>query len=207
VQGVCRFDAVVAQLDGHSGYAVDPIACGGCAACVQQCPEAAIHMTTQVAGRWFCSDSRYGPLFHAALRQAQENSGKLVTLVKQQGRLIGLDDGYEVVLVDGPPGTGCPVISAASGADLALVVTEPTGSGIHDIERVLSTAAHFRVAALVCINKADIDPDGTAHIEAYCRDRSIAVVGSIPFDGTVTRAIVQGEPVTAYAPVPQPARR
>jgi MinD superfamily P-loop ATPase len=195
---VCRFDAVSPPTDGRKAYAVDPIACEGCAACVYQCPEAAIRMVPQLAGHWFQSDSRYGPLFHAALRPAQENSGKLVTLVKQQARLLGLDGGYDVVLVDGPPGIGCPVISAASGADLALIVAEPTAAGIHDMERVLATTTHFRVPALVCINKADIYLEGTAQIEAYCREHSIEIVGRIPFDVTVTEAMVQGQPVTAF---------
>lgn len=181
-------------------YAVDPIACDGCAACVYQCPEEAIRMEPQLAGHWFRSESRYGPLLHAALRPAQENSGKLVTLVKQQARLLALDGGYDAVIVDGPPGIGCPVISAASGADLALIVAEPTAAGIHDMERVLETTAHFRVPALVCINKADIYPAGTAQIEAYCREHDIEVVGRIPFDPAVTEAMVQGEPVTAYRP-------
>jgi MinD superfamily P-loop ATPase len=204
---VCRFDAVHPPLptsgEGGKGgevYAVDPIACEGCAACVYQCPEEAIHMEPQFAGHWFRSDSRYGPLFHAALRPAQENSGKLVTLVKQQARLLALDDGYDAVIVDGPPGIGCPVISAASGADVALIVAEPTAAGIHDMERVLATTAHFRVPALVCINKADIYPEGTAQIEAYCREQGIEVVGHIPFDVTVTEAMVQGQPVIAFGP-------
>jgi MinD superfamily P-loop ATPase len=198
---VCRFDAVVLAPGEHKAYAVDPIACEGCATCVYQCPEAAIHMAPQLAGHWFRSDSRYGPLFHAALRPAQENSGKLVTLVKQQARLLALDGGYDAVIVDGPPGIGCPVISAASGADLALIVAEPTAAGIHDMERVLATTAHFRVRALVCINKADIYLAGTAQIEAYCRKRGIEVVGHIPFDTTVTEAMVQGQPVTAFDPL------
>lgn len=197
---VCRFDAVLPPTDGRAAYAIDPIACDGCAACVYQCPEEAIHMEPQLAGHWFRSDSRYGPLFHAALRPAQENSGKLVTLVKQQARLLALDGGYDAVIVDGPPGIGCPVISAASGADLALVVAEPTAAGIHDMERVLATAAHFRVPTLVCINKADIYPAGAAEIEAYCRERGIEVIGRIPFDAAVTEAMVQGQPVTAYRP-------
>ena len=157
-------------------------------------------MVPQLAGHWFRSDSRYGPLFHAALRPAQENSGKLVTLVKQQARLLALDDGYDAVLVDGPPGIGCPVISTASGADLALIVAEPTAAGIHDMERVLATTAHFRVPALACINKADIYPTGAAQIEAYCLGQGVEVVGHIPFDATVTEAMVQGQPVTAHQP-------
>jgi MinD superfamily P-loop ATPase len=206
---VCRFDAVIPPApDGGSveqggesrAYAVDPIACEGCAACVYQCPEQAIHMVPQLAGHWFRSDSRYGPLFHAALRPAQENSGKLVTLVKQQARLQALDGGYDAVIVDGPPGIGCPVISAASGADLALIVAEPTAAGFHDMARVLATTDHFRVPALVCINKTDIYPEGTARIEAYCLEHGIQIIGRIPFDPAVTKAMVQGKPVTAYQP-------
>lgn len=207
---VCRFDAVIPpSADGGEAaargaadvaYAVDPVACEGCAACVFQCPEDAIQMEPQQAGAWFRSESRYGPLFHAALYPAQENSGKLVTLVKQQARLLALDDSYEIVIVDGPPGTGCPVISAASGADLALIVAEPTAAGIHDMERVLALVSHFRVPALVCINKADIYPEGADQIEAYCRERGIEIAGRVPFDVTVTEAMVQGQPVTAAAP-------
>ncbi len=194
---VCRFDAVQVQ-DGQ--YSIDLVACDGCAACVYQCPEQAIRMEPQLVGHWFRSESDYGPLFHAALRPAHENSGKLVTLVKQQARLLGLDEGYQVVIVDGPPGIGCPVIAAASGADLAVIVAEPTAAGIHDMVRVLQTTAHFRIPALVCINKADIFPAGAAQIEAFCREQAIELIGRIPFDATVTEAMVQGEPVTAYRP-------
>ncbi len=194
---VCRFDAIHEQ-DGT--YTVDPIACDGCAACVYQCPQDSIKMHDQIVGQWFRSVSRYGPLFHAALRPAHENSGKLVTLVKQRARLLAMDEGYQLVLVDGPPGIGCPVISAASGADLALIVTEPTVAGVYGMRRVLETTNHFGVPALVCINKADIYPDGSAEIEAFCREQDINVVGRIPFDVTITEAMVQGEPVTAYRP-------
>jgi MinD superfamily P-loop ATPase len=187
----------LAEAD-EAAPSVDPIACDGCAACVYQCPTQAIHMEPQLAGHWFRSDSRYGPLFHAVLRPAQENSGKLVTMVKQQARLLALDDVYELIIVDGPPGIGCPVISAASGADLALIVTEPTTAGVHDLERVLQTTEHFGVPALVCINKADLHGEATATIEAFCRERGVEVVGHIPFDTIVTHAMVQGMPVTAY---------
>jgi MinD superfamily P-loop ATPase len=204
---VCRFDAVISPrpnwergAQGGESYHVDSIACDGCAACVYPCPAQAIHMEPQLAGHWFRSESRYGPLFHAALRPAHENSGKLVTLVKQQARLLGLDEGYQVVIVDGPPGIGCPVISAASGADLAVIVAEPTAAGIHDMRRALETTAHFRVESLVCINKADIYPAGAEQIDAYCREHGVEMVGRIPFDATVTEAMVHGEPVTAYRP-------
>lgn len=196
-QMVCRFDAVH-YTDGL--YVIDPIACDGCAACVYQCPEDAIHMEPQMAGRWYRSESRYGPLYHANLYPGQENSGKLVTLVKQHARLQALDENRELVIVDGPPGIGCPVISAVSGADLALVVAEPTVSGVHDMRRALETIRHFGVRALVCVNKADIFPAGADEIEAFCRERDIETVGRIPFDLTVASAMVAGEAVTAFQP-------
>lgn len=194
---VCRFEAI---LPGDDTYRVDPLACEGCASCVYQCPEEAIHAEERQAGLWFRSETRFGPLFHAHLFAAQENSGKLVTMVKQQGRLLGLDQGRELLIVDGPPGIGCPVISASAGADLALLVVEPTVSGIHDLERALGTVMHFRVPALVCINKADLNPAQTAAIEAYCQAQGIEVVGTLPFDTVVTEAMVHGQPVTAYQP-------
>lgn len=217
---VCRFDAIgdvsqphfrrlalrqIAESDAPDALLadrpiVDLIACDGCAACVYQCPDGAITMHDQVVGEWVRSDSRYGPLFHANLRPAQENSGKLVTLVKQQARLLAMDEDYDLVLVDGPPGIGCPVISAASGADLALIVAEPTAAGVHDMHRILDTAVHFNIQTLVCINKADIYPTGSAEIEAFSRKHSTQVVGKIPFDLTVIEAMVQGQPVTLYAP-------
>ena len=192
---VCRFDAI---LPGDDTYRVDPLACEGCASCVYQCPEEAIHSEEQQAGLWFRSDTRFGPLFHAHLFAAQENSGKLVTMVKQQGRLLAMDQERELLIVDGPPGIGCPVISASAGADLALLVVEPTVSGIHDLERALGTVTHFRVPALVCINKADLNVERTAEIEAYCATEGIEVVGRLPFDTIVTEAMVHGQPVTAY---------
>lgn len=192
---VCRFDAVNIK---EGIYSIDPIACEGCAACVYQCPEKAIQMKEEMAGEWYQSDSKYGPLFHAMLFPAQENSGKLVTIVKQQARLLALDEAYDLVLVDGPPGIGCPVISAVSGADLALIVAEPTASGVHDMHRVLKTTAHFGVLALVCINKADIYPQGTNEIEEFCQQEGIRVVGKIPYDTAVPESIVLGKPVTEY---------
>jgi len=210
---VCRFEAVIppspspssfgrggggAGGEGVRAYAVDDIACEGCASCFYQCPVEAIRMEEQVAGRWFRSDTRFGPLFHAHLFAAQENSGKLVTLVKQQGRLRALDEGRELLIVDGPPGIGCPVISASAGADLALLVVEPTVSGIHDLERILATTNHFGVPALVCINKADINPSRADEISAFCAAQGIALLGRVPYDTVVTEAMVQGLPVTEY---------
>jgi MinD superfamily P-loop ATPase len=194
---VCRFEAIAA---GEETYRVDALACEGCASCVYQCPEDAIRVEEQQAGLWFRSDTRFGPLFHAHLFAAQENSGKLVTMVKQQGRLLALDEGRALLIVDGPPGIGCPVISANAGADLALLVTEPTVSGVHDLERILATVTHFRVPALVLINKADVNPTYAAKIENYCRMQGIELVAELPYDTTVVEAMVQGQPVTVYQP-------
>ena len=199
-QQVCRFDAVFPPEIEEIVYTIDPIACDGCAACVYQCPEDAIHMQPQIAGRWYRSQSRYGTLFHADLFPAQENSGKLVTLVKQNARLLALDTDCQVVIVDGPPGIGCPVIAAAAGADLALIVTEPSLAGIHDLARVLETTTHFRIPSLVVINKADLYPPGTSQIEAMCAEMGVEVIGCIPFDPAVTEAMLNGEPLTAYCP-------
>jgi MinD superfamily P-loop ATPase len=205
-QEVCRFDAVIhdAVVPGSDTYRVDPLACEGCASCVYQCPEQAIQSEEQQAGLWFWSDTRFGPLFHAHVFAGQENSGRLVTRVKQQGRLLALDDasgqGRELLIVDGPPGIGCPVISASAGADLALLVTEPTVSGVHDLERILGTVNHFQVPALVLINKADVNAGHTADIESYCQARGIALAGRLPYDDVFTEAMVRGQPLTAYRP-------
>jgi MinD superfamily P-loop ATPase len=196
-QEVCRFDAVSRR---DLAYQIDPLACEGCNSCVYQCPEKAIRSEEQQAGLWFRSDSRFGPLFHAHLFAGQENSGKLVTLVKQHGRLLALDEGRDLLLVDGPPGIGCPVISASAGADQALLVCEPTVSGIHDLERILATVNHFRVPAQVCINKADLNLAQSRAIEGYCEEQGIEMVGRLPYDTVFTEAMVHGQPVTAYEP-------
>lgn len=194
---VCRFEAVVEQ---NGLYTIDPVACEGCAACQTQCPEGAIRIEPQLAGRWFRSESRYGPLFHAALTPGAENSGKLVALVKQQASQMGSSEAYPLMIVDGPPGTGCPVIAAVSGADLALIVAEPTMSGIADMQRILQTVEHFHVPALVCINKAGVYATGQDEIEAFCRDRELPVTAHIPFDLSVPQAMVEGQPITVYEP-------
>jgi MinD superfamily P-loop ATPase len=159
-------------------------------------------MDERVSGRWFLSDTRFGPLLHAQLFAAQENSGKLVTLVKQQAREVGLAEGRDYLIIDGPPGIGCPAIAACSGADLALLVAEPTLAGVHDLERVLATVEHFGVTTLVCINKHDVNVARAAEIERYCTSRGVEVVGRIPFDTVVTEAMVQGRAVTEYTDGP-----
>jgi MinD superfamily P-loop ATPase len=195
---VCRFDALI---PGDEACRVESLACEGCASCFYQCPEEAIRMEEQQDGRWFRSDTQFGPLFHAHLFAGQENSGKLVTLVKQQARLLA-QTGADLVLVDGPPGIGCPVISACSGMDLALHVVEPTVSGVHDLERILGTTDHFGVPSLVVINKADLNPTRCNEISAFCAQRRVELLGHVPYDDVVTEAMVRGLPVTAYTDGP-----
>jgi len=196
---VCRFDAVI---DADRVYRIDPLACEGCASCFYQCPDEAIRMEEQQSGMWFRSDTRFGPLFHAHLFAGQENSGKLVTLVKQHARVRAMNDGAGLLLVDGPPGIGCPVISACSGADVALHVVEPTISGAHDLERIMGTTDHFGVPSLVAINKADLNLARSEAIAAFCAERGVEVVGRIPYDTVVTEAMVHGLPVTEYVDGP-----
>ncbi len=190
---VCRFDAILHEEDT---YQVDPIGCEGCASCFYQCPEQAIEMQECTSGLWFRSDTRFGALFHAHLYAGQENSGKLVTMVRQQANLWGADHAADYVIADGPPGIGCPVIAACAGAHLALLVVEPTVSGIHDLERILATTQHFRVPAAVLVNKYDINVAQADKIAAFCASQDIPLLGRIPFDTVVTEAMVQGQPVT-----------
>ena len=191
-QELCRFDAI-------NDFNVDPVACEGCGFCYHICPVEAITMQDCMAGKWFVSSSKYGPLVHARLGIAQENSGKLVALVRKQAREIAMKEEFDYIISDGPPGIGCPVISALSGADMALLVTEPTLSGIHDFERVLSVCQHFDIPAMVCINKYDLNKDNTRQIEEFCRNQGVQVAAKIPFDNVVTEAIVQGLPVVEYS--------
>lgn len=190
-QEICRFDAI-------KDYKVDPIDCEGCGFCSHICPVDAITMKENMSGHWFISDTRYGPLVHARLGIAQENSGKLVAQVRQEARRLAEEQNLEYIISDGPPGIGCPVISSLSGASLALMVAEPTLSGIHDLERVLGVSGHFGVPAAVCINKYDLNEENSRRIEDYCKDQNIKLAAKIPFDNAVTEAIVRGLPVVEY---------
>ncbi len=191
-QEVCRFKAI-------AGFRIEPMSCEGCGFCYHTCPVNAITMKENMAGQCFISDTKYGTLVHARLGIAQENSGKLVAVVRQKTR--GLDEKQEAeyIISDGPPGIGCPVISSLSGASLALLVTEPTLSGIHDLERGLDVCHHFNVPAKVCINKYDINEGNTPRIEEYCQGQGVETVARIPFDNVVTEAMVQGIPVVEYS--------
>jgi MinD superfamily P-loop ATPase len=193
---VCRFEAIV---PGNESYAVDETSCEGCGACTYACPVEAIELEDRQDGKWFRSEARYGPLFHAHLFAGRENSGKLVTLIKGKARILAAKQKADYLLVDGPPGTGCPVIAAVSGADLALLVTEPTVAGAHDLHRIVGVTQHFGVPSLACINKWDLNPAKAEEVATWCTEQGVPVVGRIPFDQVVTKAMVQGQPVTAYS--------
>ena len=188
---VCRFDAI-------RNFKVDPVSCEGCGFCFHVCPEDTIRMENNLSGEWFICDTKYGPLVHARLGIAQENSGKLVALVRQEARKLAQEQGLGYILSDGPPGIGCPVISSLSGANLVLAVTEPTLSGMHDLDRVLGVCQHFGVPALVCINKYDINEENTSNIEKFCEAMGVEVISKLPFDNVVTEALVKGLPVVEY---------
>ncbi|SFQ98419.1 ATP-binding protein [Desulfoscipio geothermicus] len=185
---LCRYDAV-------SGGAVDKLLCEGCLVCYHACPAGAMRPVENLAGEWYLSRTRYGPFVHARLGVAQDNSGKLVARVRQRARDLAEKTGRNLIITDGPPGIGCPVISALGGTDLALVVTEPTLSAMHDLVRVLDLAAHFGVRAAVCINKWDINPDNCRAVEDTCRDMNVPVLGRIPYDPAFMAAALEKKPV------------
>jgi len=191
-QDLCRFDAIHA-------FTVDPASCEGCGFCSRACPGEAIVMRENIAGQWFISETEYGPMVHARLGIAEENSGKLVTTVRNEAKHIAEERGVNVIITDGPPGIGCPVISSLSGASLALIVTEPTLSGMHDLERVMGVCRHFSIPAMVCINKYDINEENSRQIEAICTELGVEVAALIPFDNSVTEALILGLPVVNYA--------
>lgn len=185
--GVCRFDAI-------RNYRIDELLCEGCCVCVHACPNEAIDFQNRMCGHWFVSDTAYGPMVHARLGIAEENSGKLVTQVRKAATEIAEKQGIDLIITDGAPGTGCPVIASLSGVDLAVIVTEPTVSGLHDMERVIKLAGGFGVKCMVCINKFDLDEEKTQEIGAWCYDNGISVGARIPFDKKVTEAVVKQRP-------------
>ncbi|MEA2074622.1 MAG: ATP-binding protein [Euryarchaeota archaeon] len=189
----CRFNAIVSIEE--SDYAVNPARCEGCGACVFTCPQEALTLQERVSGYAFVSRTKYGTMAHAQLNIAEEASGKLVTAVRENARQAAEQEGCDLILIDGAPGIGCPVIASLTGVDLALIVTEPTMSGLHDLERILGVTRHFGITSIVCINKYDINEENSKRITEFCRQRGVEVVGNIPYDPVVTEAMVAGKPV------------
>jgi len=188
----CRFDAVH-QVPGSRYYRVDRIGCEGCGVCFYVCPEAAVELDDNQNGTWYVSDTDFGPLVHACLDPAEENSGKLVSIVRKEARNLAEREGLRYIIVDGPPGIGCPVISSITGTELVVIVTEPTVSGFHDCERVVSLARHFGVPAAAVINKYDLNLEATVRAEAFFEKESIALLGKIPYGLEVSRAIADAK--------------
>ena len=193
---VCRFAAVLGTA--HDGYSIDSIACEGCGLCGRVCPADAIRMEPVINGAWMVSETRFGPLVHARLGVAEDNSGKLVTLVRNEARAVAEAQGLPLVIVDGSPGIGCPVIASLAGADLVLAVTEPTVSGRYDLERVLQVVRQFRLPFAVCVNKADLNPKLGAQIAAEASAAGAAFVATVEYDPAVTLAQVAGTDVVNY---------
>lgn len=222
----CRFDAIIpcngeeigegidgvaigddtgdnARDNGHSisqdGMEIIRERCEGCGVCELVCPVDAVSLVDRVDGELYTSETRFGPMAHARLQAGGEASGKLVAEVRSKARLLAQEHGKELIISDGPPGIGCPVISAISGTDLAVVVTEPTVSGISDMERVLEVAAHFKVKSGVIVNKSDVNPGKTEDIRTFCGAHDIPVFGELPYDILVTEAMVAEQSIVEFS--------
>jgi MinD superfamily P-loop ATPase len=193
---MCRYDAI---RPASPVPVIDPLKCEGCKVCVAFCPSDAITFTSKHCGTWYASDTRFGPMVHAQLFPGEENSGRLVALLRQKAKEMAKAQGQSLILSDGPPGIGCPVISATSGVDLAVIVTEPTPSGVHDMERIVSLCDHFKVPVAVVINKCDLNAQIAREIETYCHRRDDRVAAQLPHDPVFVHAMVQGKAVTEFA--------
>jgi len=187
----CRFNAI-------KNFRVNEMLCEGCGVCEFICPESAISMKEKIAGKIFISETRFGPLCYGKLYPGEEASGKLVTLVRNNAEKLAKERDMDLIIIDGSPGIGCPVIASIKGVDLALIVTEPTVSGVHDLERILKVTEHFGVRSIVCINKYDINVKRAKEIENYCIERGIIIAGKIPYNLDFTRAIIEGKTILEY---------
>lgn len=199
---ICRFDAILFDGPGNGAvpktFRVNPLACEGCGVCAWFCQERAIEFAPEVNGEWYLSETRWGPMVHARLGIAEENSGKLVSTVRANARKVAAERGIGMVLIDGSPGIGCPVIASITGADLVVAVTEPTVSGLHDLERVLDLTRHFGIPALVCVNKWDLNPEMYERIAAWAAARQTPLAGRVRYDRAVTQAQIARRAVVEY---------
>lgn len=199
---LCKFDAV--SLSGPANdvvektFLIDPISCEGCKVCVQFCPAGAIKFEDCINGQWFISDTRFGPMVHARLGIAEENGGKLVTLIRKEAKRISEEQEKDFLIIDGSPGIGCPVIASVTGADMALIVTEPSLSGKHDLDRAAQLTSNFQIPTLVCINKADINPEISDQIERDAQSRGLKVAGKVRYDNAFTKAQIAESTIIEY---------
>ncbi|MCD6328130.1 4Fe-4S binding protein [bacterium] len=199
---ICRFDAI--RFDGPGNgivpktFRIDPLACEGCGVCAHFCAENAIESKPSQNGEWFVSETRHGPMVHARLYSAEENSGKLATLVRNEAKKLAEEKSLDLIIIDGAPGIGCPVIASVTGADFVLIVTEPTLSGKHDLERVFELTKYFGIKSAICVNKFDLNIEMTEAIDAFAKDNGAKVLGRIRYDSAVTKAQVMGASVVEY---------
>ena len=190
---LCRYDAI------SSDYVVDKVDCEGCGVCAHFCPTEAIEMQENICGEWFVSETRYGPFVHAKLGVAEENSGMLVTIVRHNAKLLAEEQSLDLIIVDGPPGIGCPVISSVTGSNLVFIVTEPSLSGLHDMQRVTELAKHFSLSAAACINKYDLNLEMSERIQEYCKKTGVRLLGMVPYDPIVSKALVKKKIIVEYS--------
>ncbi len=188
----CRFEAIDENFD------IMDTRCEGCGVCEIVCPADAIHLEFRLSGEAYISSTRFGPMSHARLFTAEEASGKLVAMVRKNAKMLAADEDRSLVLIDGPPGIGCPVIASISGTDLTCIVTEPTVSGRHDLIRVVGVARHFKVPVAVIINRYDVNPEMAQTMEAWCAEENIPVIGRMPYDTAATMAMVKGMTIVEY---------
>jgi len=188
----CRFGAI------DPAFRINPLLCEGCGVCQYLCPVQAIDFPDNLCGEWYISETRFGPFVHARLGIAEENSGKLVALVRREARRLAEEQNLSWVLTDGPPGIGCPVISSLGDATAVLVITEPSVAGRHDLERVAALAEHFGLPVSVLVNKADLHWETAREIAQLCGERGYAFLGYLPFDPDFTRAQVEGKTIMEY---------
>ncbi len=193
----CRFDAI---SDNGGGFRVSPFSCEGCGLCKLVCPVDAVSLTQSQTSRWYSGQTRFGPMVHAKLGVAEDLSGKLVTLVRDKARTLAQEQHKDLVIADGPPGVGCPVIASVTGTDKVVVITEPTRSGLHDLKRVVELAQSFETRISVIINKYDINPEVADEIERFCTQNDLLLAGKIPFNTMMVDAMVNQKTITEYAP-------
>ncbi len=198
----CEFDAIIMDESSSTNalpiYTVDSLSCEGCAVCSYICLDKAVTMKPVVSGEWYRSDTRFGPMIHGRLGIAEANSGKLVALLREEARRIAEDQCRDTIIIDGPPGIGCPAIASLTGADYVLLVTEPTLPALHDLTRIADLIRHFRLTAGICINKCDINESIADRIEKFARDKGFEILGRLPYDIVVTRAQVAAKTIIEY---------